>query len=114
MGGRKTIVAPDGAEGLPVPKAKQDDALLKALARAHRWKGMLESGEVASVKDLAKQEKIDDSYVARVLRLTLLAPDIVEAILNGCQPDGMSYRELAKPFPVEWSLQREKWGFQSV
>ena len=72
---------------------------------------MLESGEVASVKELAKQEKIDDSYVARVLRLTLLAPDIVEAILNGCQPDGMSYRELAKPFPVEWDGQREKWGF---
>ena len=105
-GGRKKIVAPDGADGWGVPRLGPDDALLKALARAHRWKNLLEGGDVASVKELAKVEEIDDSYMSRILRLTLLAPDIVDAILAGQQPETMTLANLTKPFPMEWERQR--------
>lgn len=78
----------------------------KALARAHRWRRMLESGEFATVQDLANAEKINSSYLARVLRLTLLAPDIVEEILDGRQPAGLQLEDLLAPFPVEWERQK--------
>jgi len=86
--------------------ARVDSTLIKALARAHRWKRLLESGRFASVAELAVAEKINQSYLCRVLRLTLLAPDIVEAILDGKQPPGMQLDALLKPFPVEWKRQR--------
>ena len=83
-GGRKAIALPDGASAPRRP----DDALVKALARAFRWKRMLESGEFATIAELAEREGIAPSYMTRVLRLTLLAPDIIEAILDGRQgPD---------------------------
>jgi hypothetical protein len=110
-GGRKLIVAPDGTDGLAQYRQDKDVTLFKALARAHRWKKMLDTGEVVSIKELAETEKINDSYLARVLRLTLLAPDIVEAVLNGQHPKGLSLLELMRGFPMEWSLQREKFGF---
>ncbi|MBF0310227.1 MAG: hypothetical protein HQL56_11940 [Magnetococcales bacterium] len=75
---------------------------------------MMESGQYRSIKDLAAQEQIDDSYLARVLRLTLLAPDIIVAILDGRQPDVLTWRELKNPFPMEWEQQREKWGFPKL
>jgi hypothetical protein len=81
-GGRKVIVAPPGCDDW-APPPRIDNSLLKALARAHRWQRMLESGECASITELAAAEKIDRSYVCRVLRLTLLAPELVEAILDG-------------------------------
>ena len=109
-GGRKLIIAPDGMEmAPPVPR---DDGLARLVARAHQWLEMLESGKVASIRAIAEQEKSDASYVGKVLRLTLLAPDIVESILNNKQPDIMTWRELSKPFPVEWEKQREKWNLQ--
>jgi hypothetical protein len=76
------------------------------MARAHCWKRMLESGEFASVKDLAAAEKINQSYLCRVLRLTLLAPDIVEAVLDGRQTLELQMDKLLKPFPMEWERQR--------
>lgn len=95
-GGRKAIVALDGApstseqaESGPVP-TRGDPALVKALARAFRWRRMLESGPFATLAELAAAEKINASYVSRVLRLTLLAPAIVEAIVEGTQPEGMT------------------------
>jgi hypothetical protein len=103
-GGRKLVIAPDGTPRNP-PAARIDSTLVKALARAHRWKRMLESGEFASVADLAAAEKINESYVCRILRLTLLAPDIVEAILNGRQPPELQLETVLKPFPVEWEAQ---------
>jgi hypothetical protein len=81
------VVAPDGG-GAPGPmpaRTRADPALVKALARAHRWKRLLESGRYGSLAELAAAEKIDRSYIARTLRVTLLAPDIVEAILDGWQ-----------------------------
>ena len=79
--------------------------MVKALARAHRWRDMLESGDHATVRDLAKAEAIDEVYLGRVLRLTLLAPSIVETILAGKQPATLELRDLLKPLANEWKKQ---------
>jgi len=100
-GGRKAMVTP---VVLSMP-AQADITLIKAVARAFRWRRMLESGRFTTINELAAAEKINSSYVSRVLRLTLLAPDIVEAILDGRQPDGVTLPRLMEPFPVEWASQ---------
>ena len=105
-GGRKLVIAPNGADAWALPRARIDNTMVKALARAHRWKKQLDSGRFQTVQDLAEAEKINPSYIARVLRLTLLAPDIVEAILDGRQPVGLQLDDLLVPFPVEWVKQR--------
>ncbi len=104
-GGRKLVIAPEGANW-PVSRPRVDNSMVKAIARAYRWKRMLENGEFASVAELAAAEKINESFVCRVLRLTLLAPDIVEAILGGRQPMDLHMETLLKPFPVEWEEQK--------
>lgn len=111
-GGRKLAVIPEGAPVWAPRRARVDNAMVKALARAHRWKRILESGEFATMEDLAAAEKINPSYLGRVLRLTLLAPDIVEGILDGRQPAGLQLETLFKPFPVEWGEQCEHRRFQ--
>ena len=83
-GGRKLVIAPDGAPGRP-SSPRIDNTMVKAIARAHRWKRLLETGEYGSVAELAAAEKINQSFLCRVLRLTLLAPKIVEAFLDGRQ-----------------------------
>jgi hypothetical protein len=105
-GGRKRIVAPDGTEIAPTTRARPDGALVKALARAWRWQRLLEEGRFASVRDLADAERIGLSYISRVLRLTLLAPDIVQRILDGRPAPHLA--ELMQPFPAEWERQRER------
>ena len=82
-GGRKLVLAPDGTNVTAAPVSRQiDNAMVKAIARAFRWREMLENGTHATIAEIAAAEKINESYVGRVLRLTLLAPDIVEAILE--------------------------------
>ena len=103
-GGRKLVITPDGRTERPRPRI--DSALVKALARAHRWQRLLESGECPSITELAAAEKIDRSYLCRVLRLTLLAPELVETILDGRQPEAITLPGLMKGFPVEWERQR--------
>ena len=110
-GGRKLIIAPDGGDAWMPSKPRRDDTLIKAIARARRWQRMLESGQVPSTRQLAEKEKINASYLARILRLTLLAPDIVEAVLDGRQPKGLLLADLMKTFPVEWDKQRTLFGF---
>lgn len=110
-GGRKLIIAPNGMDDWAPPRPKQDDTLIKALARARRWRRMIETGTVASSRQLAKTEKISSSYLARILRLTLLAPDIVDAILDGRQPKGRTLADFMEPFPVDWEAQRARFGF---
>lgn len=88
-------------------RARVDSALVKALARAFRWQRMLESGEFATIADLAKREGIAASYVTRVLRLTLLAPGIVESILDGRQGQHVTLEALRGQFPAEWDRQVE-------
>jgi hypothetical protein len=101
--GRKRIVAPDGSEIVPTSKPQPDGTLIKALARAWRWQRMLESGEYGTLAELAAAERISRSYVCRILRLTLLAPDIVERILDG-RPTASLPRFL-QPFPADWEKQ---------
>jgi hypothetical protein len=100
-GGRKEMQLPDGA----AQQRRTDSSLIKALARAFRWKRMLESGEYATIAEVAEREGIAPSYMTRVLRLVLLAPDIVEAILDGKQGPQVALARVLEPFPVEWQLQ---------
>jgi hypothetical protein len=113
-GGRKEMQMPDGvaqphradSELLGAPSVQaQQRTLVKALARAFRWKKMLESGEFATIAELAERERIAPSYMTRVMRLTLLAPDIVEAILDGRTGPEVTLARVLEPFPVEWSKQ---------
>jgi hypothetical protein len=104
-GGRKQILPPPGeAPWSPAPRV--DTALVKAVVRAHRWRQMLEDGEHACSAELAKAEKVNDSYVSRILRLTLIAPDITEAILAGRQPSTLQLDDLLKSLPAAWPQQR--------
>ena len=103
--GRKTIVTPGGIAPITT---RADPALVKALGRAFRWRKMLETGRYASVSDIARAEKIDRTYVGDILRLTLLAPDIVETILDGRQTDQFTLPGLMKWFPVEWEWERQR------
>ena len=100
-GGRKEMQLPHGVR----PDRKADNTLVKALARAFRWKRLLESGEFATVSELAEREGIAPSYITRVLRLTLLAPDIVEAIVDGKQGPEVTLAQGLEPFPLAWQLQ---------
>ncbi|MBA3516094.1 MAG: hypothetical protein H0T75_00190 [Rhizobiales bacterium] len=103
-GGRKQVVAPDGAPAWAPQRIEIDSTLVKALARAFRWRRLLEDGAYASCEELAAAERINASYVSRVL-LTLLAPEIVEAILDGRHSPELTMARLFRPFPVEWKRQ---------
>ncbi len=105
-GGRKQVIAPDGHPSWAPPRTRIDNTMIKALARAFRWRRMLETGAVVTIRDIAAREKIKESYVGRVLRLTLLAPEIVEAILDGRQAPEMTLPVLMGPFQAEWERQR--------
>jgi hypothetical protein len=109
-GGRKLIMTPEGAAA-PAPKPRRDDTLIKALIRAHRWRRQIESGRAKSITDLAEQEGVTDAYVCRLLPLTCLATDIVEAILDGRQPKGLRLAEMLGNGPLGWKEQRSAWGF---
>ena len=104
-GGRKLVVSPDGASTIPPSRTQVDNAMVKALGRAFRWRKLLETGVFGTVEEMAAAEKINPSYVSRVLRLTLLAPEIVEAILDGRQSASMTMAALMRPFAVEWQAQ---------
>ena len=105
-GGRKRIVAPDGSEIAPSTKPQPDGTLVKALARAWRWQRMLDDGVYTSVSEIGDAENISKSYVSRILRLALLAPDIIEAILAGTADHGMMLEQLERPLPASWVEQR--------
>lgn len=102
-GGRKEVQLPEGA----THPRHSDGTLVKALARAFRWKRMLESGDFATIADLAEHERIAAPYLTRTLRLSFLAPDLVESILDGRQPSNLSLEMLRKPLPTRWSEQRQ-------
>ena len=101
-GGRKTVIS-EAVQAPPQPRI--DNALLKALARAHRWRQKIETGEYGSITELAKAESVNQSYACRMLRLTLLAPAIISAILDGRQDSDLMLKQLMKPLPVRWDEQ---------
>jgi hypothetical protein len=106
-GGRKLIVSPDGSPSWAKPRKRIDNAMVKALARAFRWQKLLEDGNYATIEEIADAEKINPSYVSRILRLTLLSPEIVAMVLDGRQPTAVTLKDLQKGFPVCWRSQHE-------
>jgi hypothetical protein len=105
-GGRKEMHLPEGAAQLQ----RTDSTLIKALARAYRWKRLLDAGSFATIEEIAAHERISASYLTRVMRLTLLAPDIIEAILDGRTP-ALGMDELLSPMTPLWSEQRALLGY---
>jgi len=105
-GGRKRIVAPDGSELAPATKPQPDGTLVKALARAWRWQRMLDDGVYTSVSEIGDAENISKSYVSRIHRLALLAPDAIEAILAGSTDQALMLERLERPLPASWEKQR--------
>lgn len=101
-GGRKEMQLPEGA----THSRRTDNTLVKALARAFRWKRMLETGELVTLAELADREGIAPSYITRVLRLTQLEPGIIEAVLDGRQGDAVTLARLMEPFPLSWDEQK--------
>ena len=105
-GGRKEVQLPPG-----VNNHSPDYTLIKATARAFRWRRIIEKGEIATIAELAEREKISASYLTRVMRLTLLAPDIVEAILDG-KPPSVGMVKLLDPMTPIWAEQRHELGYK--
>jgi hypothetical protein len=105
QGGRKQVVTPADVTPWKPSPARIDSTVVKAIVRAHRWRSMLESNDFATARELAQAEKINEAYLGRVLRLTLLSPSITEAILSGRQRNSLELADLLKPFPVEWDQQ---------
>lgn len=112
-GGRKLIIAPDGAAPAPA-KPERDETMIRALVKAHRWRRRIECGRAKSITDLAALEGVTDAYVCRLLPLTCLAPDIVEAILDGRQPKGLKLADLLRGVPPAWEAQRKDYSVTNV
>jgi hypothetical protein len=106
-GGRKVVIAPERTQVQPcwAQQPREDSTLVRALARAFRWQAMLDEGRFNTVSELAKAEKLNVSYAAHLLRLTLLAPDLVEAILDQRQPAALQLQPLMRDLPAEWATQ---------
>jgi len=112
--GRKMVIAPNALDGeLPNATSKLQQAVIQAIVRANSWCKLLEEDGKGSISDLARKLEIDNSYLKRILTLSTLAPEIIEAILNGEEPDGLSLNRLLKPFPESWEEQRVMFGFQN-
>jgi len=108
-GGMRRIIVPEHVQGNSARTYSESLAL--AIARAHRWKELIDSGKFQLLSELAKAIGLDPSYAARIYRLTYLAPDIIEAILDGNEPEGLSMRALASMRSAIWEEQRGKLGF---
>ena len=105
-GGRKRIVAPDGSAIVPSSKPQPDGTLVKALARAWRWQNLLDTGVYGSVTEISEAEGINESYISRILRLALLAPDVVKGIVEGQADQALMLEKLERPLPANWEEQR--------
>jgi site-specific DNA recombinase len=103
----RLVVAPRGEnfiDSKPVP------SLLKAVARGHQWMEWIRAGEVSDQRSIAHRLGLTERYVARVLECAYLAPDIIEAILDGRQPSNISFQKLTRRLPMSWTAQREILG----
>ena len=107
-GGRREVIVAEGLSGARTSKSPTQEPLVTALARAFHWQELIDSGRYASVTELAEALGVDRSYVGRIMRLALLAPDIVEAIVRGDEASGMSLERLTKGLPMLWEEQRER------
>jgi hypothetical protein len=112
--GGKTVVTPDGvatpAQATATTQTRGEPALVKAPARAFRYQRMLDAGHYASLSEMAEAEKLDRGYMGRLLQLTLLAPDLVAALLNGSDSVQLDLPRLLDSLPAEWTQQRTLLG----
>ena len=111
-GGKAVIVMPDGSRAIERREALIDNAMIKLLARGHRWHRKLFDGTHASIEDMAKSENLSPSFVSRILRLAYLSPTVVEAILDGKYPAQLTMKDLMEPFPMEWDAQAKHFGIE--
>jgi hypothetical protein len=110
--GRKLVTLPNGEAEPARPWDTEPTPLQLALARGHRWLALLTSGEVKSLREIARREGVDSSYVSRIVNLTTLAPDIVAAILDDALPGHITLLDLAINPPVLWGEQRGRLATQ--
>lgn len=111
-GGRKLIIVPDGLEKTAPANPECNMPLAAAVARGHQWNEKFLSGKYRTVSELANKVGVDKSFFTRMMNLALLAPDIIDAIMNGREPDGLTFKDLTvKPLPLSWDEQRRMWGF---
>jgi len=110
-GGRKEIIVHEGLPAASKSRSPSQDPLVVALARAHGWQELIDGGRYSSITDLAEALKVDRSYVGRIMRLALLARDVVDAILRGAEPSELSLARLTGRLPLLWGEQRERLGF---
>ena len=111
---RKMIVGPDGktfSEMIDAEANNTDYTFISALGKAFSWQRMLDEGKYQTPKELAEKEKVEVTHMYRVMRLTLLAPDIIEAVLNGKQPRTLTLQNVVRGFPISWQEQRKVFGF---
>ncbi|MBP7232182.1 MAG: hypothetical protein KBA28_09640 [Syntrophaceae bacterium] len=112
MRGCKTVIVHQALDGeITGAQEPVQSAVLQALGRAFSWADILESGQIKSISELARTLGVDGSYVARTLKLTTLAPDIGEALINGEEPNGLSLAKLTQTFPEDWTERRHPFGF---
>ncbi|MGD9649549.1 MAG: hypothetical protein AB7G80_05365 [Dongiaceae bacterium] len=111
-GGKKVIVGPQGKDLRALElDIRKDEKLLKALGRAYRWHGWILTGKYATVQEMSERQKINKSYMQRMMRIMQLSPKIVEAILDGQQPEGFALRDIEQTFSPLWSEQEKQFGF---
>ena len=111
--GKTVIVLPDGSRGVVRREATIDNTMIKVIARGFRWQRLLYDGTYATIEDLSAAEKINPSYVSRILRVAYLSPVVVQAILDGKHPAWLTMRHLLEPFPTDWKQQEKKFLAQS-
>lgn len=106
-GGRKLIIVPDGLEDVTPADNDRNIPLAAAVARGWHWNDLFLSGKYGTIEELANKVGVDKSFVTRMMGLALLAPDIIDAIMEGREPDGLTFKDLAvKPLPLSWEEQR--------
>lgn len=114
-GGKKVLIGPQGQDLRALETdVRKDEKLLKALGRAYRWHSWLLTGKYASVQEMAEKQEINKSYMQRIMRIMQLSPKIIEAILDGQQPEGFALRDIEQTFSPLWAEQREQFGFTSL
>ena len=104
-GHRRVVIPTPGADRM------KPQSLLRAIRNGQRWMEMLINGEAKNITDLVAKFGLKPPYITRVLGLNNLAPDIVEAIVNGAEPDGLSIAQIMKNIPEDWNEQRKSFGF---
>ena len=110
-GGRKYITSPDGKEIVSPKTPKFDNSLIRAVVRGHEFLEKFDQDPNVTILTLKETEKLDHAYIAKTIRMTQLAPDIIEAILNGRQPRSLTLSQMLRPFPDSWTEQRKHFGF---